>query len=170
MPFSRQQLRVDPVGHEDAVRPRLRAAAFDRPRAADGGGEWLRSRRCYGLIGSAAPPGRSGTGRLTADSFRAPASWSSTSWRPSWRLRSLSSLVGTPEAIAVRQETERAPADSRPHLDSMLWRRLSALTALASVHSLHLKECACAGLAIHADPIVRLIRRRNRSGLLQASA
>ena len=29
MPFSRQQLRVDPVGHEDAVRPRLRAAAFD---------------------------------------------------------------------------------------------------------------------------------------------
>jgi hypothetical protein len=30
MPFSRQQLRVDPVGHEDAVRPRLRAAAFDR--------------------------------------------------------------------------------------------------------------------------------------------
>ena len=30
MPFSRQQLRVDPVGHEDAVRSRLRAAAFDR--------------------------------------------------------------------------------------------------------------------------------------------
>jgi hypothetical protein len=30
MPFSRQQLRVDPVGHEDAVRPQLRAAAFDR--------------------------------------------------------------------------------------------------------------------------------------------
>jgi hypothetical protein len=30
MPLSRQQLRVDPVGHEDAVRPRLRAAAFDR--------------------------------------------------------------------------------------------------------------------------------------------
>jgi hypothetical protein len=30
MPFSRQQLRVDPVGHENAVRPRLRAAAFDR--------------------------------------------------------------------------------------------------------------------------------------------
>ena len=30
MPFSRQQLRVDPVAHEDAVRPRLRAAAFDR--------------------------------------------------------------------------------------------------------------------------------------------
>ena len=30
MPFSRQQLRVDPVGHEDAVRPWLGAAAFDR--------------------------------------------------------------------------------------------------------------------------------------------
>jgi hypothetical protein len=30
MPLSRQQLRVDPVGHEDAVRPRLRAETFDR--------------------------------------------------------------------------------------------------------------------------------------------
>ena len=30
MPLSRQQLRVDQAGHEDAVRPRLRAAAFDR--------------------------------------------------------------------------------------------------------------------------------------------
>ena len=30
MPFSRQQLRVDPVGHEDAVWPRLGATAFDR--------------------------------------------------------------------------------------------------------------------------------------------
>ena len=29
MPFSRQQLPVDQAGHEDAVRPRLRAAAFD---------------------------------------------------------------------------------------------------------------------------------------------
>ena len=29
MPLSRQQLRVDPIGHADAVRPRLRAAAFD---------------------------------------------------------------------------------------------------------------------------------------------
>jgi hypothetical protein len=41
---------------------------------------------------------------------------------------------------------------------------LSALAALASVHALHLKERACAGLAILADPIVRLIRRRERSG------
>ena len=32
MPLSSQQLRVDQAGHEDAVRPRLRAAAFD-PRA-----------------------------------------------------------------------------------------------------------------------------------------
>ena len=30
MPLSRQKLRVDQAGHEDAVRPRLRAAAFDR--------------------------------------------------------------------------------------------------------------------------------------------
>ena len=30
MPLSRQQLRVDQAGHEHAVRPRLRAAAFDR--------------------------------------------------------------------------------------------------------------------------------------------
>jgi hypothetical protein len=30
MPLSRQQLPVDQAGHEDAVRPRLRAAAFDR--------------------------------------------------------------------------------------------------------------------------------------------
>ena len=30
MPFSSQQLRVDRAVHEDAVRPRLRAAAFDR--------------------------------------------------------------------------------------------------------------------------------------------
>ena len=30
MPLPRQQLRVDQAGHEDAVRPRLRAAAFDR--------------------------------------------------------------------------------------------------------------------------------------------
>ena len=29
MPLSRQQVRVDQAGHEDAVRPRLRAAAFD---------------------------------------------------------------------------------------------------------------------------------------------
>jgi hypothetical protein len=29
-PFSSQQLRVGRAGHEDAVRPRLRAAAFDR--------------------------------------------------------------------------------------------------------------------------------------------
>ena len=29
MPLSSQQLRVDQAGHEDAVRPRLRAAAFD---------------------------------------------------------------------------------------------------------------------------------------------
>jgi hypothetical protein len=29
MPLSRQKLRVDQAGHEDAVRPRLRAAAFD---------------------------------------------------------------------------------------------------------------------------------------------
>ena len=32
MPLWSQQLRVDQAGHEDAVRPRLRAAAFD-PRA-----------------------------------------------------------------------------------------------------------------------------------------
>jgi hypothetical protein len=30
MPLSTQKLRVDQAGHEDAVRPRLRAAAFDR--------------------------------------------------------------------------------------------------------------------------------------------
>jgi hypothetical protein len=30
MPLWSQQLRVDQAGHEDAVRPRLRAAAFDR--------------------------------------------------------------------------------------------------------------------------------------------
>jgi hypothetical protein len=30
MPLSRQQVRLDQTGHEDAVRPRLRAAAFDR--------------------------------------------------------------------------------------------------------------------------------------------
>ena len=29
MPLSRQQLPVDQAGHEDAVRPRLRTAAFD---------------------------------------------------------------------------------------------------------------------------------------------
>ena len=32
MPLWSQQLRVDQAGHEDAVRPRLRASAFD-PRA-----------------------------------------------------------------------------------------------------------------------------------------
>jgi hypothetical protein len=30
MPLSRQKLRADQAGHEAAVRPRLRAAAFDR--------------------------------------------------------------------------------------------------------------------------------------------
>jgi hypothetical protein len=30
MPLWSQQLRVDQAGHEDAVRPQLRAAAFDR--------------------------------------------------------------------------------------------------------------------------------------------
>jgi hypothetical protein len=30
MPLSRQQVRVDQAGDEDAVRPRLRTAAFDR--------------------------------------------------------------------------------------------------------------------------------------------
>ena len=30
MPLSRQRVRVDQTGHEDAVRPWLRAAAFDR--------------------------------------------------------------------------------------------------------------------------------------------
>jgi hypothetical protein len=30
MPLSRQQSRVDQAGHEDAARPRLRAAALDR--------------------------------------------------------------------------------------------------------------------------------------------
>jgi hypothetical protein len=36
MPLSTQKLRVDQAGHEDAVRPRLRAAAFDRHEPVTG--------------------------------------------------------------------------------------------------------------------------------------
>jgi hypothetical protein len=120
MPFLRQQLRVDPVGHEDAVRPRLRAAAFDQREPLTRRGR-LRSRRCSGLAQRLA----SESGTFTADSHRracivvehvlAPElAASADSPRCSVRLR----------RSPVRQVTERAPADSRPQLDSMLMEAL----------------------------------------------
>ena len=48
----------------------------------------------------------------------------------------------------------------------VLWHLLPIVTGApgswSSVHALHLKERACAGLAILADPIVCLIRRRDQ--------
>ena len=96
MPLSRQKLRVDQAGHEDAVRPRLRAAAFDRREPV--------TRRAAALETLFRADWERGAPRwhrnlvLTAESTGAPASWSSTSWRPSWRHRSLSWLLVTAEA------------------------------------------------------------------------
>jgi hypothetical protein len=68
MPFSRQQLRVDPVGHEDAVRPRLRWQPSIGASRSRGGPP--RSRRCSGPIGSAAPPRWHRNLALTAESYQ----------------------------------------------------------------------------------------------------
>ena len=101
MPLSRQQLRVDQAGHEDAVRPRLRAAAFDRREPV--------ARRAAALEALFRTDSQRAASRLRSNLARslpkatfAPGSWSSTFWRRSWPRRSLSSLLGTPEAIAVR--------------------------------------------------------------------
>ena len=123
MPLSRQQLRVDQAGHEDAVRPRLRAAAFDRRepvtrRAAAletlFRADWERSAsevapesgtHCRKL------PSRPDRGRARPG---ARAGGSAHSPRCSVRLR----------RPPFGQVTERAPADSRPQLDGMLMEAL----------------------------------------------
>jgi hypothetical protein len=106
MPLSRQKLRVDQAGHEDAVRPRLRAAAFDARAPVTRRAAALE--RLFRADWERSAPG--GTWHSLPKVTSALGLWSSTSWRPSWRLRSLSSLLGTPEATAVRQVTERAAA------------------------------------------------------------
>ena len=70
-------------------------------RARRSRGARLRSRRCSGPIGSAAPRDGTGIGHSLPKVTGAPGLWSSTSWRPSWRLRSLSSLLGTPEVAPL---------------------------------------------------------------------
>jgi hypothetical protein len=131
MPLSRQQVRVDQAGRENVLQPRLRAAAFDlservtqRAAALEAlfRTDWERAaRRSRGDLA------------LTAEATFAPGSWSSTSCCPSWRLRSLSSLLGTPEATAIRQVTERAPADGRPAGDNMLMEALGRACCSGSV-------------------------------------
>ena len=85
MPLSRE-LQVARTGRDNVAQGRLRAAAFDRckpvtRRAAALGAlfraEWRRVAR-----------GRAAIWRSPPKATFAPGSWSSTSWRPSWRLRS----------------------------------------------------------------------------------
>jgi hypothetical protein len=68
MPFSRQQLRVDPVAHEEAVRPGLRAAAFDRREPVTQRGGCPRDAVPGRLERSASRSHRNRA--LTADSYR----------------------------------------------------------------------------------------------------
>ena len=96
-----QQLRVDQAGHEDAVWPRLRAAAFD-PRAPV-------TRRAAALETlfradwqRAAPRSRCNLA-LTAESYLRARIVVEHVLAPELTHRSLSWLLGTPEAIAVRQ-------------------------------------------------------------------
>jgi len=119
MPLSSQQLRVDQAGHEDAVRPRLRAAAFDRREPVTRRAAALET--LFRADWERSAPRWHRNLALTAEKVTsAPALWSSTFWRRSWPRRSLSWLLGTPEATAIRQVTELAPADGQPQPDGML--------------------------------------------------
>ena len=116
MPLSRQHLPVDQAGHEDAVRPRLRAAAFDARAPVTRRAAALETLFRADWERSAPRWHRNWHSLRRATS--APGLWSSTSWRPSWRLRSLCSRLGTPEATAVRQLTG-ADQQSRLQLNGM---------------------------------------------------
>ena len=118
MPLSRQQLPS--TGPEDAVRPRLRAAAFDLRKPV--------TRRAAALEAlfradwrRAAPRSRRNLA-LTAESYlRARIVVEHVLAPRAGPLRSLSWLLGTPEATAVRQVTEvPSTRDGRPQPDGML--------------------------------------------------
>jgi hypothetical protein len=108
MPLSRQQLPS--TGQEDAVWPRLRAAAFDvcapvtRRAAAP---ETLSP----GPIGSAATLGGTGIGHSLPKVTGPPGLWSSTSWRRTGGAAHSPRCSVMPEAtLAFGQVTKRAPA------------------------------------------------------------
>ena len=140
MPLSRQKLRVDQAGHEDAVRPRLRAAAFDRREPVTRRAAALEA--LFRADWQRSPlPGRAAIWRSLPKAIIAPGSWSSTSWRrPSWPLRSLSWLLGTPEATAVRQLTE---VDQHPRL------QLDGMPLMGLVHA-----CWCASVHSSSESVI----------------
>ena len=70
MSFSRPQLRVDPVGHEEAVRARLRAAAFDRREPLTAAGSGCAQDAVTARLGAQRLQVASDSGRLTADGYR----------------------------------------------------------------------------------------------------
>ena len=137
MPLSRQKLRVDQARRRRRRAASARASALIRAPVA---------RRAAALealfqVDWQRPlPGRAAIWRSLPKAF-APGSWSSTSWRrPSWPLRSLSWLLGTPEATAVRQLTE---VDQHPRL------QLDGMPLMGLVHA-----CWCASVHSSSESVI----------------